>query len=130
MSKYYDEVTKLPIDKLAQSIVDMTYQYKETVIPKKHYKDILSKDIMEIASNDLNMETCLLKLYVNMIKSMKEENRKYFIKALLMVELNIKETSQEISALARVWKIIGDSKLKKVISDDIVEMYNSIKNSN
>ena len=35
MSKYYDEVTKLPIDKLAQSIVDMTYQYKETVIPKK-----------------------------------------------------------------------------------------------
>lgn len=108
----------------------MTYQYKETVIPKKHYKDILSKDIMEIASNDLNMETCLLKLYVNMIKSMKEENRKYFIKALLMVELNIKETLQEISALARVWKIIGDSKLKKVISDDIVEMYNSIKNSN
>ena len=108
----------------------MTYQYKETVIPKKHYKVILSKDIMEIASNDLNMETCLLKLYVNMIKSMKEENRKYFIKALLMVELNIKETSQEISALARVWKIIEDSKLKKVISDDIVEMYNSIKNSN
>lgn len=130
MSKYYDEVTKLPIDKLAQSIVDMTYQYKETVIPKKHYKDILSKDIMEIASNDLNMETCLLKLYVNMIKSMKEENRKYFIKALLMVELNIKETSQEISALARVWEIIEDSKLKTVISDDIVEMYNSIKNSN
>ena len=120
----------MPIDKLAQSIVDMTYQYKETVIPKKHYKDILSKDIMEIASNDLDMETCLLKLYVNMIKSMKEENRKYFIKALLMVELNIKETSQEISALARVWEIIGDSKLKKVISDDIVEMYNSIKNSN
>lgn len=38
MSKYYDEVTKLPIDKLAQSIVDMTYQYKETVIPKNTIK--------------------------------------------------------------------------------------------
>lgn len=130
MSKYYDEVTKLPIDKLAQSIVDMTYQYKETVIPKKHYKDILSKEIIEIASNDLNMEICLLKPYINMIKSMKEENRKYFIKALLMVELNIKETSQEIMALARVWEIIEDSKLKTVISNDIIEMYNSIKNSN
>ena len=60
---YYDDFTKMPIDKMAQGIVDMTYSYQNTVVPKKHYKDLLEKDIMDIASQDINIEYSLLKPY-------------------------------------------------------------------
>ncbi|MBC6499224.1 hypothetical protein H7R52_11180 [Weissella confusa] len=41
--QYYDDFSKLTLDKMSQSISDMTYQYKETRVPKKHYKEMLSK---------------------------------------------------------------------------------------
>lgn len=46
--QYYDDFSKLTLDKMPQSISDMTYQYKETHVPKKHYKEMLSKGYEEI----------------------------------------------------------------------------------
>ena len=48
--KLYDDFTKQPVSKMAQSISDMTYSYNETKVPAKHYKDLLEKDIIELAS--------------------------------------------------------------------------------
>ena len=39
---YYDEFVKLPLDKMAQKMEDMTFLYNETRVTKKHYKEKLS----------------------------------------------------------------------------------------
>lgn len=125
--RYFDEFVRLNVDKMSQSIVDMTYNYKETVVPKKHYKEMLEKDIMELSSNDINIEMCLLQPYINMIESMNKENRKYFIKALLITELKIKDTSLEVHSLSRVWDYIEDNKLKTIIDKDLIELFKCYK---
>lgn len=125
--KFYDDFTKMTIDKMAQSISDMTFGYDETVIPKKHYKDILEKNIMELASNDVNMELCLLQPYITMLSNMNKENRKYLIKALLINELKIKDTALEISALSMLYDYIEDNKLKTIIDKDLIELYKHFK---
>lgn len=127
--QYIDEFSKLSVDKMAQGISDMTYAYNNTIIPKKHYKDLLSKSIMEIASSDLNMEMCLLQPYINMLTSMSSENRKYFIKALLITELKIKDSAQEVLALSKTWDYIEDKKMKCIINSEIIEMYKAFKDN-
>lgn len=45
---YFDDFTKLTLPKMAQAIADITYSYKETKVPAKHYKDALSTDYAEM----------------------------------------------------------------------------------
>ncbi|HBM5478583.1 TPA: hypothetical protein LY862_003070, partial [Enterococcus faecium] len=45
---YYDEFVKLPLDKMAQKMEDMTFLYHETRVPKKHYKEKLSVAVEEM----------------------------------------------------------------------------------
>ena len=127
--KTYDDFSKLPIAKMAQSIADMTYSYQETKVPAKHYKEILEKDILEIASQDINIEMCLLKPYLDMLDKMNKENRKYLIKALLIQELKIKDSANEIIALARTYDYIEDNKLKTFIGKEIQDVYVEFKDN-
>ncbi len=50
MKTAYDEVVKQPCDKLAQTMQVMTYCYNETVVPKKHYKKLLTKQLEEVVA--------------------------------------------------------------------------------
>ena len=125
--KYYDDFSKMPVDKMAQSISDMTYSYKGTMVPKKHYKDILDKELQELASNDINIERMLLQPYIDMMSKMLKENSKYFYKALLMVELKAKDTAVEIDAINTAYDAFDDSKLKNILNEDIVEVFENVK---
>ena len=58
--KYYDDFSKMPVDKMAQSISDMTYSYQGTMVSKKHYKDLLDRKLQELASSDVNIEKMML----------------------------------------------------------------------
>ena len=53
MKSTYDEVVKRPCDKLAQTMQDMTYCYNETVVPKKHYKKLLTKQLEEVVADSV-----------------------------------------------------------------------------
>lgn len=131
--KFYDDFSREPLDKMAQSIVDMTYGYQSTVVPKKHYKEILEKDIIELASHDTNIELALLKPYYDMISQMNKENRKYFVKALLMHELKLKYSSLDAKsafALSATWDFIEDNAIKRIIDKDIAEVYEDITKNN
>lgn len=127
--KFYDDFVREPLDKMAQSIVDMTYGYQSTVVPKKHYKEILEKDLIELASHESNIELALLRPYYDMISSMNKENRKYFVKALLMNELKIKYSSLDAKgafALASTWDFIEDNNMKSILDKEIIDVYDSI----
>lgn len=130
--KFYDEFIKQPIDKMAQSIVDMTYAYDETKVPKKHYKTCLEKEMIELLSNEPNIETALLKPYYDLIDTLLKENKKYFYKALIMHEKGVKFNSLDsvnYQALSVAWEYIEDSKLKSIINQDIFDIYDDyIKN--
>lgn len=124
--KLYDEFSKEPLDKMAQSIADMTFGYNSTVVPKKHYKDCLDNEIMELLSNDVNMEVSFLKPYYDIIDNMIKENKKYFIKALLMHQMKLKYsslTNQNIQAIATVWDFFEDNKLKHFLNEELIITY-------
>ncbi len=40
---YYDEFVKLPLDKMAQKMEDMTFLYHETRVPKNITRKIVSR---------------------------------------------------------------------------------------
>lgn len=125
--KYYDDFSKMPVDKMAQSISDMTYSYQGTMVPKKHYKDILDKELQELASSDVNIERMLLQPYIDMMSRMLKENPKYFYKALLTVELKAKDSAVEVNAINSAYDAFDDSKLKHIINDEIAEVFENIK---
>lgn len=60
---------------------------------------------------------------------MSKESRKYFIKALLICELKIKDTANEINALSKLYDSIEDNSLKTVIDKDIQKLYSDLKNN-
>lgn len=125
--KYYDDFSKMPVDKMAQSISDMTYSYQGTMVPKKHYKDILDKELQELASSDVNIERMLLQPYIDMMSKMLKENPKYFYKALLTVELKAKDSAVEVNAINSAYDAFDDSKLKHIINGEIAEVFENIK---
>ncbi|MGG5371334.1 hypothetical protein [Enterococcus sp. AZ196] len=74
MQKYYDDFTKLLIEKMAQKITDMTFSYQETQVPKKHYKDLLSKTVEEVITG--SVEVNLIDTYYKTIEQLLKQNPK------------------------------------------------------
>ena len=79
--QYYDDFSKLTLDKMSQSISDMTYQYKETRVPKKHYKEMLSKGYEEIVEASVSIN--LVNTIHSTLASLQKESPKLFYQALL-----------------------------------------------
>ncbi|WP_253956492.1 hypothetical protein [Pediococcus pentosaceus] len=91
MRNYYDEFKDLTTDKMAQSIENMTYAYKQTRVPKKHYKKLLTKPIEELISDSISIN--LINTYFQTLQTLQKENEKWFVQALICLELGIKPSS-------------------------------------
>lgn len=52
---YFDDFIKLTKDKMAQQMENMTYQYKETKVPKSHYKKMLETSQEEIIEHSVEL---------------------------------------------------------------------------
>ncbi|POE38779.1 hypothetical protein ACX51_15205 [Lacticaseibacillus paracasei] len=99
MKTTYDEIVKQPCDKLAQTMQDMTYCYNETVVPKKHYKKLLTKQLEEVVA--VNM----VNAYYKTLAEFNKGNREWFVLAMLCIELGVKPdkaSAQELSALQMI----------------------------
>ncbi len=99
MKTTYDEIVKQPCDKLAQTMQDMTYCYNETVVPKKHYKKLLTKQLEEVVA--VNM----VNTYYKTLAEFNKGNREWFVLAILCIELGVKPdkaSAQELSALQMI----------------------------
>ena len=99
MKTTYDEIVKQPCDKLAQTMQDMTYCYNETVVPKKHYKKLLTKQLEEVVA--VNM----VNTYYKTLAEFNKRNREWFVLAILCIELGVKPdkaSAQELSALQMI----------------------------
>ena len=98
---YYDEFVKLPLDKMAQKMEDMTFLYHETRVPKKHYKEKLSVAVEEMIESSVEMN--LIATYYRTLEELKKQNGKWFFQALLCLEVGVKPSTikpSEYQALA------------------------------
>ncbi|QPI89735.1 hypothetical protein I3F57_15450 (plasmid) [Lacticaseibacillus paracasei subsp. tolerans] len=103
MKTTYDEVVKQPCDKLAQTMQDMTYCYNETVVPKKNYKKLLTKQLEEVVADSVAMN--MVNAYYKTLAEFNKGNREWFVLAILCIELGVKPdkaSAQELSALQMI----------------------------
>lgn len=127
--KYVDEFVRMPLDKMAASISDMTYTYENTVVPKEVYKKLLNKELMEVLGSDTNIEMNLLKPYYDMISDMKKSNPMFFFKALLLVETGTtfsSLSSTQIHALMACWEKHTLNKEKTAVKNEIINLFKEI----
>lgn len=129
MQKYYDEFSRLPIEKMAQKITDMTFSYQETQVPKKHYKDLLSKTVEEVIAG--SVEVNLIDTYYKTIEQLlKQQNPKWLFQALLCFDVKIKPSTMsnaEYQALELTWAKYQETKKSKMVGDQWVDCFESIK---
>lgn len=130
MSKKYDEIIKLPCDKLAQAMSDITYLYEETRVPKKHYKQFMEERIEEQMEEAVSSK--ILDVYVKTIKQIIDDSPIMFIKALMCVDkginpLNMRPYEQQAINASTLAFIEGKKKVQYldssayVMFDDIIK---------
>ncbi|WP_375710394.1 hypothetical protein [Pediococcus pentosaceus] len=115
MRNYYDEFKSLTTDKMAQSIENMTFAYNQTRVPKKHYKKLLTKPIEELISDSVSIN--LINTYFQTLQTLQKENKKWFVQALICLELGIKPNSikgYEHQALELTYEHMIDGKLSLI----------------
>lgn len=103
MKTTYDEIVKQPCDKLAQTMQDMTYCYNETVVPKKHYKKLLTKQLEEVVADSVAVN--MVNAYYKTLAKFNKGNREWFVLAILCIELGVKPdkaSAQELSTLQMI----------------------------
>lgn len=102
MKTVYEDVVKQPADKLAQTMQDMTYCWNETVVPKKHYKKLLTKQLEEVVADSISVS--MVSAYYKTLAEFNKGNREWYVSALLCIELGInpsKASQQELEAVSR-----------------------------
>jgi hypothetical protein len=88
---YFDDFTKLTLPKMAQAIADMTYGYKETKVPAKHYKDALSTGYEEMV--EANVSVKLVDTIYNVLSGLQKESPRLFYQALLLLDTGVKPST-------------------------------------
>lgn len=126
MKKYIDEFCKLPADKMAQKMEDMTFLYNETKVPKKHYKDLLQKEIIELLATEDTMQLVLLNAVLNQLQSLKKESPKLFLKALICMDLNLKVDTLSLESVQILEQVVAHNEKRKTLLDE--EIIQSFKN--
>lgn len=128
MQKYYDEFLKLLLEKMAQKITDMTFSFQETQVPKKHYKDLLSKTVEEVIEG--SVEVNLIDTYYKTIEQLLKQNPKWLFQALLCFDVKIKPSTMsnaEYQALELTWAKFMENKKSKMVDERWIDCFESIK---
>lgn len=140
MKKQYDDFTKMNVTDMSNSISDMTYHYinpetnQPTIVPAAHYKTILN-DIKEKYVDEIT-RVQFLKIMYNQLKTLKEEDSRYFQEALLCLELKLKPDDLRVNeriALAETQQWLehrSESEKNKfhLLDSHILEHFEGIKN--
>lgn len=113
MKIYYDEFKGLTKEKMATAMEDMTFQYQETRVPKKHYKKLLDVVFEEMIENSVSIK--LVNTYYQTLETLFKENPKWFMQALMCLDLGIKPNhikSDEYQALELTYQKFSEDHAK------------------
>lgn len=128
MSKqFYDEFSRQTVDKMAQSIEDMTYLYEETKVQKIHYKKHLTRGIEEMIEG--SVEINFIDIYYRTMQQLKKESEKRYFQSVLCIDLGVnpsKITPSQYQALEMVWSRFTEDK-QKASREDLMNYFNEIE---
>ena len=128
VQKYYDEFAKLPLEKMAQKMEDMTFLYNETRVPKKHYKKQLSVAVEEMIES--SVEINLIETYYRTLEQLKKQNPKWLFQALVCLDSGVKPSAiapSEYQALELTYAKYSETKKAKTISNEWLDLFEKIK---
>lgn len=129
MNKKYNEFIQQKPSQMAQTISDMTYLYKETVVPKEHYKKILEEVIEEDMTEIFQYQ--MLDIVFKNMKHFYDESPQLFFKALVCIFKKIKPTDirpQEQKALTLVTDILfSNPKKYTMLNEELLSYYDDVK---
>ena len=128
-TKKFDQIVKLPCDKLAQTMSDMTYLYKETTVPKSHYKSLMEETIEEEISDIMTAK--MLDVYLKTLKQIIEDSPVLFIKSLICLDrkinpTNIRPNEQIALAYATNYYLENKKGNASYSRKDILDVYDEI----
>ncbi|QEA42530.1 hypothetical protein FGL85_08470 [Leuconostoc pseudomesenteroides] len=126
--QYYDDFSKLPLSKMAQSITDMTFNFNETKVPVSHYKKQLSKGFEEMVEAIVSVS--LVATIFNTLQALQKESPKLFYQALLCLDTSVKPssiTSSQYQAMEFTWSQVELNKQKHILDKDYVQMFNQVE---
>ena len=107
----------------------VSYCYNETVVPKKHYKNLLTKQLEEVVADSVTVN--MVNAYYKTLAEFNKGNREWFVLAVLCIELNIKPdkaSAQELSTLQTIAANIN-AKQAPLLNPDIKKAFEgAIKN--
>jgi hypothetical protein len=127
MRTYYDDFKAMTKEKMAGAMEDMTYQYKETRVPKTHYKKMLGTAFEEVVES--NVAINLVNTYFQTMQTLAKENPKWFMQALLCLDLGIKPAnikSDEYQALELTYLRFSENK-SKYSSPEYLKMFEEFR---
>ncbi|HFC9195214.1 hypothetical protein [Enterococcus mundtii] len=128
VQKYYDEFVKLPLDKMAKKMEDVTFLYNETRVPKKHYKKQLSVAVEEMIES--SVEINLIETYYRTLEQLKKQNPKWLFQALVCLDSGVKPsaiTPSEYQALELTHGKYLETKKGKTVSSEWLDLFEIIK---
>lgn len=120
MKTTYDEVVKQPVDRLAQTMQDMTYCFNETVVPKKHYKKLLTKQLEEVVADSVTVN--MVNAYYKTLAEFNKGNREWYVAAVLCIELGLnpsKASQQELDAISRLTAAVVSQRKQGFLAADL-----------
>lgn len=130
MNKKYNEFIQEKPSQMAQTISDMTYLYKETVVPKEHYKKILEEVIEEDMTDIFQYQ--MLDIVFKNLKHFYDESPQLFFKALMCIFKKVKPNDirpQEQKALALVTdEFFSNQKKYTWLNDELMDYFDEVKN--
>lgn len=130
MNKKYNEFIQEKPSQMAQTISDMTYLYKETVVPKEHYKKILEEVIEEDMTEIFQYQ--MLDIVFKNLKHFHDESPQLFFKALMCIFKKVKPNDirpQEQKALALVTdEFFSNQKKYTWLNDELMDYFDEVKN--
>lgn len=140
MNKQFDLFQKMKIKEVCENISRMTYAYintdtkQPTVVPSKHYKDILDQPV-EVLVND-QVKKQFLNIMFKQMKTLKEEEPILFNETLLLMDLNKTPDSLELNEEAALkitaTELVESEKTQKkkfhLVDNAYLDSYEATKN--
>lgn len=123
----YDDFSKLALGAMAKKISDITFMYRETKVPAKHYKDQLSTNIQEVMESTTNVR--LVEVIFSTLDNLKKESPRLFFQAMVLLDLGIKPnllSTQQYQALSLTADFYEQNDKSKLLDRDILGWFNDI----
>ena len=125
MKKAYDDFIKLSTDKMAQEMSDITSQYKNTIVPKSHYKKFLETGTEQFI--ECTVDLSIVDVYFKQIKRLFEDNPSAFIRSLICIDNKLNPTNMRPNDYKRLELTISQINKSdfKFINQDIQAIFDN-----